>query len=71
MKKPRKSKLLSWEVDEPKFIIIDDRDRVFTGLIGGYANFSYDIEEAKPLDGQEKFQTLKRFIKLPLEQIFL
>jgi hypothetical protein len=67
----KKSRLLSWEVDEPKFIVIDDHDRVFTGLIGGYANFSYDIGEAKPLEGQEKFKTLKRFTKLPLEQIFL
>jgi hypothetical protein len=55
----------------PKFIIINDLDQVYTGLIGGEANFSYDIEEAKLLQGQPKFDTLKRFTRIPLKQIFL
>jgi hypothetical protein len=67
----RRSKINIHVDTNPKFIIINDLDQVYTGLIGGEANFSYDIEEAKLLQGQLKFDTLKRFTRISLKQIFL
>jgi hypothetical protein len=69
-RKPKR-RLLSWEVEEPQFIIINEHEQVYTGLIRGYPNFSNDINEAKPLEGQEKFNTLKRLTRSPLEQMFI
>jgi hypothetical protein len=71
MKKPKKRKLLAWETEEPSYIILNERAQVYTGLIGGYPNFSDDINEAKPLEGQAKFDTLKLFARIPLEQMFI
>lgn len=67
----RRSKINVHVDTNPKFIVINDLDQVYTGLIGGEANFSYDIEEAKSLQGQPVFDTLKRFTRIPLTQIFL
>jgi len=57
--------------DEPEFIILDERARVFAGCREGYPFFSDDLDEAKPLQGQEKFEFLQRNNHLKLEQMFL
>jgi len=69
--KKSKRKMLAWEVEHPSYIVLNEYDQVYTGLIQGYPNFSYDIDEAKILEGQAKFDTLKRFARIPLEQMFL
>jgi len=69
--KKTKRKLLAWEVEEPPYIIVTPEAQVFTGLIQGYPNFSHNWDEAKPLEGQAKFETLKRYSKIDLEQIFI
>jgi len=56
---------------EPEFIILDERARVFAGLREGYPFFSEDLDEAKPLQGQAKFDFLQRYYHLKLEQMFL
>jgi hypothetical protein len=71
MRKSKKRKLLAWETEHPSYIILNERAQVYTGLIGGYPNFSDDLDEAKPLEGQAKFDTLKRFTRIHLEQIFI
>jgi hypothetical protein len=71
MRKLKKRKLLNWEEESPSYIILNENAQVYTGLIRGYPNFSDDLNEAKPLQGQEKFVTLKRFAKIHLEQIFI
>jgi hypothetical protein len=70
MKKTRK-RLTDWEIKEPPFIILNMDAQVYTGLIGGYPNFSDNLDDAKPLEGQAKFETLRRFTKMSLEQIFI
>lgn len=67
MKKKNKKEI---EV-EPEFIILDERARVFAGCREGYPFFSDDLDEAKPLQGQEKFKFLQRNNHLKLEQMFL
>ena len=69
--RPIKRKMLDWEVPEQSYIVLNEYAQVYTGLIRGYPNFSDDMNEAKPLEGQEKFDTLKRFAGIPLEQMFL
>jgi len=54
-----------------EFIIINSDAQVFTGLIRGYPNFSNNLDDAKPLEGQAKFETLKQCFKLDIEQIFI
>ncbi len=56
---------------EPEYIIVDDRDRVFIGLDGGYPVFSDNISQAKPFRGQAKFDTLRRYSHVKIEQMFL
>lgn len=70
MKKSKK-KLLAWQVEESSYIIINSESQVFTGLIQGYPNFSNNLDEAKILEGQKKFDTLQRYSKTPLEQMFI
>ena len=57
--------------EEPEFIILDERARVFAGCREGYLFFSEDLDEAKPLQGQEKFNFLQIHYHLKLEQMFL
>jgi len=57
--------------DEPEYIIIDEYARVFSGLKGGYPLFSDDIDEAKPLQGQSKFEFMKTYYYVKIEQMFL
>jgi hypothetical protein len=71
MRKAKKRKMLAWETEHPPYIILNEKAQVYTGLIRGYPNFSDDLDEAKPLEGQAKFDTLKRFARIPLEQIFI
>ena len=56
---------------EPEFIILDERARVFAGCREGYPFFSEDMNEAKPLQGQSKFDFMQRYHHLQLEQMFL
>jgi hypothetical protein len=67
----KKHKMLDWETPEQSYIIFNQHAHVFIGLIDGWPNFSNNIEDAKPLKGQEKFQTLKRYSKMDLEQEFI
>ena len=57
--------------NEPEYIIIDEYARVFSGLKGGYPLFSDDIDDAKPLQGQSKFEFMKTYYYVKIEQIFL
>jgi hypothetical protein len=58
--------------DEPEYLVLDVYARVFAGLErGGEYVFSENMDEAKPLQGQEKFDFMKRNSYLGLEQIFL
>ena len=56
---------------EPEFIILDERARVFAGCREGYPFFSDDLDEAKPLQGQEKFDFMQKYHHVKLEQMFL
>ena len=56
---------------EPEYIVIDHQDRVFAGIKGGEPLFSYDLNEAKPLRGQGKFETLIHFCYQPIQQLFI
>ena len=58
-------------LNEPEYLILDEYARVFAGCRKGYPFFSDDIDEAKPLQGQEKFDYLQRYSHLKLEQMFL
>ena len=66
-KKPSREEL----ENEPEYIILDGYARVFAGCREGYPYFSDDIDEAKPLQGQEKFEYLQRRYLYELEQMFL
>ena len=59
------------EVEEPEFIILDEFARVFAGCREGYPFFSENMDEAKPLQGQAKFDFLQRYSHIRLEQMFL
>ena len=69
--KKSKRKMLAWEVEHPTYIILNEKAQVYTGLLRGYPNFSDDLDEAKKLVGQAKFDTLKRYARIHLEQIFI
>jgi hypothetical protein len=69
--KKSKRKMLAWEVEHPPYIILNEKAQVYTGLLRGYPNFSDDLDEAKKLEGQAKFDTLKRYARIHLEQIFI
>lgn len=58
-------------LNEPEFIILDEECKVFAGCREGYPYFSPNIDDAKPLQGQEKFDFLQRRTLLRLEQMFL
>lgn len=58
--------------EEPEYLVLDVYARVFAGLEkGGESIFSENYDDAKPLQGQEKFDFMKRNSYLGLEQIFL
>ena len=56
---------------DPEYIVVDHKDRVFAGLKGGEAYFSEDLNEAKPLRGHERYETLQRFCYQKISQIFI
>ena len=56
---------------EPEYIILNDECEVFSGLKGGYPAFSKDINEAKPLRGQSKFDFMQRYHPYKIEQMFI
>ena len=56
---------------EPFYLILDEYVRVFSGLRKGYPYFSENIDDAKPLQGQAKFDYLQRYSTIKLEQMFL
>lgn len=56
---------------EPEYIILNNECAVFSGLKGGYPVFSENINEAKPLRGQSKFDFMKRYYPNKIEQMFL
>jgi len=67
----RRTKKIVGITESPSYIILNERAQVYTGLIGGYPNFSDDLDEAKPFEGQAKFETLKRVYHAKLEQMFI
>jgi hypothetical protein len=67
----RRTKKVVGITESPSYIILNERAQVYTGLIGGYPNFSDDLDEAKPLEGQAKFETLERVYHTKLEQMFI
>lgn len=71
MKKTGKCRWVDTQLLEPEYIIINDMDQVFVGLIGGEPDFSTNIDSAKVLQGQSKFETLKRYSWCKIEQVFI
>lgn len=59
------------EVIEHEYLILDEFARVFAGCREGYPFYSEDMDEAKPLKGQEKFVFLQKYSHFKLEQMFL
>ena len=59
------------EVIEPEFIILDGLARVFAGCKHGYPYYSENMDEAKPLRGQSKFDFLNKYSHINLEQMFI
>jgi hypothetical protein len=59
------------EIEEPKFIVLDEYARVFAGCREGYPYYSDNMDEAKPLQGQAKFDFLRKYNHINLEQMFL
>lgn len=59
------------EVEEPEFIILDEFARVFAGCRNGYPYYSENMDEAKSLQGQSKFEFLRKYSHINLEQMFL
>jgi len=59
------------EVEEPFYLVLDEFARVFAGCVGGYPHYSENMDEAKPLQYQEKFDFLQKYSHLQLEQMFL
>ena len=57
--------------NEPFYLVLDEYARVFSGLRKGYPYFSENIDDAKPLQGQTKFDFLQRYSTIKLEQMFL
>jgi len=56
---------------DPEYIIVDQNDKVYAGLIGGEAYFSEDLNDVKPLSGQLKFETMQRFCYQRISKIFI
>lgn len=59
------------EPEQPEYLVLDEFARVFAGCREGYPFYSEDMDEAKPLKGQEKFDLLQRYSHLRLEQMFI
>ena len=59
------------EIIEPHFIVLDALARVFAGCKHGYPHFSENMDDAKPLQGQSKFDFLQSYSHISLEQMFL
>jgi len=59
------------EIEEPEFIVLDEYARVFAGCREGYPYYSDNMDEAKPLQGQAKFDFLRKYNHINLEQMFL
>jgi len=59
------------EIIEPEFIVLDGLARVFAGCKHGYPYYSENMDEAKPLRGQSKFDFLQSYTHIELEQMFL
>ena len=57
--------------EEPEYIIINEYAKVFSGLKEGYPIFSDDVDDAKPLQGQSKFEFMKTYYHVKIEQMFL
>ena len=70
MRKSKKRKIVG-NPKHPPYITLNLKAQVYTGLIGGYPNFSDNWDEAKPLEGQSKFETLERVYHAKLEQMFI
>ena len=58
-------------IPEPTFIVLNEMAQVFCGLQGGYPQFSDFFDDAKPLSGVEKFDTLQQVYFSKLEKIWL
>lgn len=71
MKKTGKCRWVDPQSLEPEYIVINDMDQVFVGLMGGEPDFSINIGEAKVLQGQTKFDTLRRHSWCKIEQVFI
>lgn len=59
------------EIEESYFIVLDEFARVFAGCKHGYPHYSDDMDDAKPLQGQGKFDFLNKYSHITLEQMFI
>ena len=54
-----------------EFIVMNDEAQVWVGLMAGKPVFSNNFDDAKPLSGVEKFDTLQQVHFSKLERIWL
>lgn len=47
----------------PEYIIINENEQAFIGLIGGYPEFSYDLKRAKTYNEISKFNGFKKLFQ--------
>jgi hypothetical protein len=74
-KKKRKKKVhpITLDPDYNPFIVMNEQLQVWTGITNGGRTllFSDDFDDAKPLDFDVQFRTLKRLTIDKLEQIYI
>ena len=60
------------QAEELEYLVLDEYCRVYKGMeFGGEFIFSENMDDGKPLKGQEKFKYLKDHYHLQVEQMFL
>jgi hypothetical protein len=75
-KKKKKKERFDCVKDDPEynpFIVMNENLEVWTGLLSGgrELSFSADMKDAKPLNFDSQFRTLRRLTTLKLEQIYI
>jgi len=75
-KRKKKKERSDFVKDDPEyrpFIVLNENLEVWTGLAcgGRELTFSPNVKEAKPLNFDSQFRTLRRMTSLQLEQIYI
>jgi hypothetical protein len=59
------------EPEPPQFILLNEYCQVFSGLIGGYPEFSDDINAAKSLNNDNQVRLIQQGTSFKLEKEYL